>query len=273
LISFALVAFAANSIFCRLALETQTIDPAGFTGLRLGSGAVVLWLCRAFGPHRRAAPPKGSWASGLALFLYAALFSFAYVSLAAGTGALILFGAVQATMILAGVRLGERPGRLEWAGLATALAGLVYLVSPGLQAPSPVGALLMAGAGIAWGVYSLRGRHASDAVAANAANFLRAVPPALALGLIMAPRLEFTAEGVFWALISGALTSGLGYVVWYAGMRRLTAARGAFVQLPVPLLAALGGVLFLSEPITLRLVLAAVLIVGGVGLCLSGRMR
>jgi drug/metabolite transporter (DMT)-like permease len=203
------------------------------------------------------------------LFLYAVAFSFAYLSLSAGTGALILFGVVQATMILAGLLSGERPHVLQWAGLLIAVAGLVYLVFPGLSAPSPLGAALMALAGVAWGIYSLRGREARDPIAATAHNFIYSVPLVLGASVLMRTHVHLSVKGVLLALVSGALTSGLGYILWYAALRGLTATRAALVQLVVPVLAAVGGVLFLSESITLRLFISAVAILGGVILAMS----
>jgi drug/metabolite transporter (DMT)-like permease len=273
LTGLALAAFAANSVLCRLALEGGGIDAASFSTLRLASGAVTLvlvaGLTRGFGPRGRG----GSWFAGALLFLYAAPFSFAYLSLGAGTGALILFGAVQATMIVAALRSGERPRLLEWLGLAVALAGLVYLVSPGLAAPSRAGSALMVLAGTAWGLYSLRGRGAVDPVSATTDNFVRSLPFTVLVSVLLLSRLEISSEGAWLALASGAFTSGLGYVIWYAALRGLTATRAATVQLAVPVLAALGGVLFLSERVSLRLLLAGLLILGGVGLSLAGRGR
>ena len=269
---FALLAFAANSLLCRLALGQESIDAASFATIRLASGAAIL-LAFVRLRARAAAPGRleGSWPSGLALFLYAVPFSFAYVSLSAGTGALLLFGAVQTTMILAGLRDGERPDAREWAGLAIALAGVVYLVSPGVRAPSLSGSLLMTLAGAAWGIYSLRGRGARDPVAATAGNFLRAAPMALLVSLTSLRGAHVTARGAALAVISGALTSGLGYVVWYAALAQMSATRAATSQLAVPALTALGGVLLLGEPLTLRLVLASALILGGVALALLGK--
>ena len=267
-----MTAFAANSVLCRLALGSGAVDAASFTSVRIASGAAALLLIsRLTAGQGRIA---GSWASAAMLFLYAVAFSFAYRSLPAGTGALILFGSVQATMILAGLRAGERPRAAEWVGLAVALAGLVYLVLPGVAAPSLVGSLLMALAGVAWGVYSLRGRGATDALSATTGNFLRAVPLTLlasALGFLAQERTHASAQGVAWAVASGAVASGVGYVIWYAALRGLSATRAATVQLTVPVIAALGGVVFLAEEITLRLGIAAVLILGGVALAVPAK--
>lgn len=282
----ALVGFAANSILNRWALAGGAIDPTSFATLRLASGAAALWLLvvvlrlRRRAPGLTVAPPgraAGSWRAATALFLYAVPFSLAYVTLSAGTGALVLFGAVQVTMIGVGLHQGERPKPIEWAGLAVALGGLAYLVAPGLAAPSPVGAALMATAGVAWGVYSLLGRGGGDPLATTAGNFLRAAPLALlvtlVVGLLAAPRLSATGTGVTLAMVSGALTSGVAYALWYAALPRLSATAAATVQLSVPVLAALGGVGFLGEAVTLRLTVASVLVLGGVGWALAGRRR
>ena len=202
------------------------------------------------------------------LFLYAVPFSLAYVSLGAGTGALILFGAVQSTMLAVALATGERPHPLQWTGLILALAGLVYLVLPGLTAPPPAGAALMALAGMSWGIYSLRGRRASNPLAETAGNFLRSVPMAAAVSLVVAAHARWDLEGAILAILSGVVASGLGYVAWYAALGHLSATRAATVQLAVPVIAAAGGVLLLAEPVTARLVLAAVLILGGVALAL-----
>ena len=266
-----MIAFAGNSIICRLALGEGTTDAASFTTIRLISGAAMLWLVVRLWKRNDAARARGSWLSAASLFLYAISFSFAYLTLTAGTGALILFGAVQATMILAALWSGERPGVIQWTGLVIAIAGLVVLVSPGLSAPSPIGSLLMALAGIGWGVYSLRGRNAADPAAETADNFLRTVPMVLVVSLINLGDVRITTEGIGLASLSGAIASGLGYVILYTALRGLTATRAATVQLSVPVLAAFGGVLLLSEPMTIRFVVASILILGGVGLTLLGR--
>jgi drug/metabolite transporter (DMT)-like permease len=207
------------------------------------------------------------------LFLYAVPFSYAYLSLGAGTGALILFGAVQATMIIAAIAAGERPGSFEWVGLILAIGGLIYLVSPGLTAPSPLGSGLMVISGFAWGIYSLRGRRVSSPVAATTDNFVRSVPFVFIVSAATIRSVDVSVAGVVLASASGALASGVGYVIWYAALRYITATRAAIVQLSVPAIAAVGGVLFLSESISLRLVLASALILGGVGLAVAARPR
>ncbi|HEY6009817.1 MAG TPA: DMT family transporter [Geobacteraceae bacterium] len=268
----ALVAFAANSVLCRLALGGATIDAASFTTIRILSGAVTLLAFSRLG-RRPVAVDRGSWLSAAALCLYAAAFSLAYLSLAAGTGALILFGAVQATMILAGLASGERPGVAEWSGLFLAVAGLVYLVLPGLAVPSPFGGVLMAIAGVSWGAYSLRGRATVNPVAVTCDNFVRAVPLALALSLAMLPHMSISPRGALLATLSGSLASGVGYVLWYTVVRRMATSLAATVQLAVPVLAATGGVIFLGERISLRFCLAALAILGGVALAVFGRAR
>ena len=257
-----MAAFAANSVLARLALRTTDIDAALFTAVRIGAGAAVLAVVA------RRGRIGGSWASAAALFVYAAAFSFAYLSLAVGTGALVLFGAVQVTMIGTGVARGERLGALQTGGLALAFGGLVGLVAPGVEAPPLGAALLMAASGAAWGVYSLRGRGAEAPVAASAGNFLRAVPLALGLALAAALRggLRPDGLGLGYAVLSGAVTSGLGYVAWYAVLPSLRASSAATVQLSVPVLAALGGVAVLAEPVTPRLALASLATLGGIAL-------
>jgi drug/metabolite transporter (DMT)-like permease len=270
LTAVAMLAFAANSLLCRLALQQDRIDPASFSAIRLVAGALTL-ACVMRGRGAARADTSAGWTSAAMLLAYAALFSFAYVSLPAGTGALILFGAVQLTMLGAGLFSGERFAPGGWLGMALALAGLAVLLLPGAAAPSLYGAALMAGAGAAWGGYSLRGRGAPDPLAATGASFLRAAPMAVLLVLPFATRVHADAGGVGLAVASGAVTSGLGYVVWYAALRRLTALRAAAVQLSVPLLAAGGGVLLLGEAFTARLALAALAILGGIGLVLGSR--
>jgi len=272
LTALAMTAFAGNSLLCRIALKHTSLDAASFTAIRLLSGALVLWLVAR--RWRGAQSGAGSWPSALALFAYAAGFSFAYVSLPAATGALLLFGAVQATMIGYGLYKGERFRRLQLVGLALAFGGIVGLLLPGLSAPPLAGALLMLGAGVAWGVYSLRGKGAGDPTRVTAGNFLRAVPLALALSLsmlILQGGASLDAAGVGYAVASGALTSGLGYALWYAVLPALKATTAATVQLSVPVLAALGGIAFLGEPVTLRLAMASAAILGGIALVVLQR--
>jgi len=264
-----MVAFAANSVLCRQALAHTAIDPASFTTIRVASGALVLWLIA----RTRSTPGDGSWPSALALLAYAVGFSFAYLSLTAATGALLLFGAVQATMIGHGLRTGERLDARQWMGLLLAAGGLVGLLLPGLSAPPPLGSTLMLIAGIAWGVYSLRGRGAGDPIRVTAGNFVRATPVAVGVSLVLLSRMNPDPAGLGWAVLSGAVTSGLGYAVWYTVLPSLTATRAATVQLSVPVIAALGGVVFVGEPLTLRIALASATILGGIAIVILGRTR
>lgn len=271
-VALAMVAFAANSLFCRLALRETGIDAASFTTLRLVSGALMLWLLVRLrggangGKH-------GSWASALALFAYAAAFSFAYRTLPAGAGALLLFGAVQATMIGYGLWRGERLTTRQSAGMVVAAAGLVGLLLPGLSAPPLQGAVLMLASGVAWGIYSLRGRGVANPAASTAGNFLRAVPFALALSLAQLSSASVDAAGAAYAVASGALASGLGYALWYGALPMLRATTAATVQLSVPVLAALGAAAFLGEAITLRLMLASLAVLGGIALVIRSPRR
>lgn len=266
----AMLAFAANSLLCRLALLEGVIDPATFASIRLISGAITLAVIVRL-RSQGSAPGHVDWLAAVMLFIYVAFFSFAYLTLSAGTGALILFGAVQLTMFGVGLRSGEMFRPIAWFGLAMAVAGLVYLVLPGVAAPPLLGAALMAIAGVAWGVYSLRGRAVADPLAATAGNFVRAAPLGLVLNLFFAANAYANGVGVALAIASGALTSGIGYVIWYAALTRLSAMRAATVQLSVPLIAAFGGVLLLSEAITPRLAVASAAILGGLALVLASR--
>lgn len=264
LTALAMTAFAGNSVLCRLALKQSGIDAGSFTTVRLVSGALVLWLLTRSSRGQHAV--GGNWLSALALFCYAAGFSFAYVSLPAATGALLLFGAVQATMIGYGIGSGERLGKLQLVGLCLAFVGLLGLLLPGLSAPPLYGSLLMLGAGLAWGIYSLRGKGAGHPTQVTAGNFLRTVPLALALSLITLKSASLDAAGLLYAVASGGLMSGIGYAIWYRVLPALKATNAATVQLSVPVIAALGGIVFLAEPITLRLGLASAAILGGIAL-------
>jgi len=267
----ALMAFAANSIFCRFALTYNSIDPASFTTMRLASGAVALSiLCMA---ARQKVRLNEGWGSGLLLFFYAFPFTYAYLDLGAGMGALILFGAVQMTMIVAAIYSGHRPTPGEWVGLLLAIGGLVYLLSPGLDAPSPEGSGLMILSGAAWGLYTLKGKQSASPLADNAGNFFRAAIPALLISAITAGDLKIEAAGAGFALASGILASGIGYAVWYAALKGLTAVRASIVQLSVPLLTAVAGVIFLAEEATVRLLLCSALILGGIGIAIVVRPR
>ncbi|MGA9853253.1 MAG: DMT family transporter [Gammaproteobacteria bacterium] len=264
LTALTMIAFAGNSLLCRAALGHSDIDAASFTTIRLISGALMLWLIVQI--RRGSRVGKGSWRSAAALFIYAAGFSYAYITLPASTGALLLFGAVQATMIGYGIWTGERLRYIQLAGLILAFAGLIGLLLPGVTAPSLLGSVLMLGAGVAWGVYSLRGRGAGNPIAVTAGNFLRTVPIAIVLSAATFKGISMEADGFWYAVASGALTSGLGYAIWYTVLPALKATSAATVQLSVPVIAALGGVLLLGEHISLRLVLASIAILGGIAL-------
>tara|TARA_R110002096_G_scaffold7468_6_gene32447 strand:+ start:860 stop:1729 length:870 start_codon:yes stop_codon:yes gene_type:complete len=266
----AMLAFAANSLLSRLALGEQIIDAASFTTIRVVSGALTLVLIMRARLNIGTRAPA-DWRAVAALFVYTIFFSFAYVSLDAGTGALILFGAVQLTMGIVALRNGEYYSLWSWAGLALAFLGLVYLVLPRVSAPDPLGALLMCVAGIAWGAYSLVGKGISDPVAATTNNFVYASPLVIASSLLFLGDLQVSLSGAILAVASGALASGVGYVAWYAALRGLTASRAATVQLSVPMIAALGGVALLSEPISLRLMVASAATLGGVAIFLTQR--
>jgi len=267
----AMTAFAGNSLLCRLALKQTGIDAATFTLVRIVSGAVALRFIVSL--RSESLPKAGSWFSASMLFVYAGAFSFAYLSLPAGTGALLLFGAVQATMIFWALRCGERLGWWQRLGLALALGGLVALVFPGISAPPLAGSILMSAAGIAWGVYSLRGKNAGDPLRATAGNFARAVPLAAILSLAFLPWANLDRAGIVYAVLSGAIASGVGYAIWYTALPALKAASAASVQLVVPVLAAAGGILFLGERITLRFVVASAAVLGGIALVVRNRDR
>ena len=271
LTALTMLAFAANSVLCRLALSHTAIDPAGFTLVRIASGATMLWvLANVIGKRKGVG---GSWKGAATLVIYAIAFSLAYVSLPAGTGALLLFGAVQVTMIATGLVKGERLALAQWAGLTVALAGLVTLVAPGVSAPPPLGAALMVLSGVFWGIYSLLGRGATDPVATTAGNFLRAAPMALIPAIVLMGQLTPDPMGILYAVLSGTLASGCGYILWYSVLPRLSAAQGASVQLSVPVIAALAGAALMGEALSLRLGIASAAVLGGIALVIAGRRR
>lgn len=269
LTAVSMLAFAGNSLLCRLALKSGSIDAASFTTLRLVSGAVTLAAI----VHLRngAGRIAGDWLSALSLFVYAAAFSFAYVALPAGVGALLLFGAVQVTMIGYGLLRGEQLRPLQSLGLAMACGGLVALLMPGARAPALPASLLMLLAGAAWGAYTLHGRRAGPPLPVTAGNFLRAAALALIMSAGLWQHVHLDVAGVGYAITSGAVTSGIGYVIWYAALPRLRATQASAVQLTVPVIAALGAVPFLGESLTLRLVLTSIVVLGGVGLVIATR--
>lgn len=259
-----MIAFAGNSVLCRIALKHTSIDAASFTSIRLVSGAVALWAIASF--FRSNSTGRGNWISAFALFAYAAGFSFAYISLTAATGALILFGAVQTTMIVHGIWAGERLHKQQLLGFVLALGGLVGLLLPGLTAPPLTGSALMLIAGVAWGVYSLRGKGAGNPIRITTGNFLRAMLFAILLSMLLHSSASLEIVGVQYAIVSGAIASGLGYAIWYSVLPALKITTAATVQLSVPVIAALGGIIFLGESLTVRFVLASLAILGGIAL-------
>lgn len=288
LTTFALVAFAFNSILCRLALRGEEADAVGFTAVRLVSGAVMLivvgYLCGSPRVSKgltsdtsvtplltRGLVHHGSWPSAFFLFAYSICFSLAYLDLTAGTGALILFGSVQLTMIAVSLIRGERPPALEWLGLVLAAGGLVYLVFPGLASPPLVSSLLMAAAGAAWGFYTLRGKGSGDPLANTTGNFIRSVPMIAIAAAPFLSKIHLSYRGIVLAVLSGAVTSGIGYTVWYAALKFHTATRAAVLQLAVPVIAAVAGVLFLAEAASFRLILAGTVILSGIGMTIFGK--
>jgi drug/metabolite transporter (DMT)-like permease len=262
----AMLAFAGNSVLCRLALKEDAIDPTGYTLLRILSGAAFLAAFLLLKTPQRARPilSIGNWPAAFALFIYAATLSFGYINIDTGTGALVLFGFVQVSMIMIGVVRGSHLGIAEWAGVSLAFGGLCYLLMPGGDAPDIGGFVLMAISGIAWGVYTIIGRGSANPLEDTAGNFIKACVPALLLTAALYPKLSMTAQGIVLAVVSGALTSGAGYAIWYAVAGKLRVAQAAVVQLSVPVIAALGGVAFAAEPITLRFTLASVLVLSGI---------
>ena len=247
LTALAMLAFAANSLLCRMALGEGSIDAASFTCIRLVSGAAMLSVI-VLARNRAFKPVLVNPLSAIMLFTYAICFSFSYIEIAAGTGALLLFGAVQLTMIAAGLFAGERPGAQAWWGILCAFAGLVYLLSPGVSTPPISSALLMLLAGIAWGFYSLRGKGTAAPLVATCWNFIASLPLVVLTYLIFREDTGLSQTGVILAILSGALASGVGYAIWYTALPHLTATHAATVQLTVPVIAAVGGVVLLAEP-------------------------
>ena len=267
LTSISLIAFAANSLLCRMALGDSLIDPVSFTTLRLASGALTLvFLLRIRSGSTRRVKARGAWKSALALYAYASAFSLGYVSITAGMGTLILVGSVQITMLGWAIVCREKLSRITWLGSAISMSGLIYLVLPGISAPDPIGALLMFVSGSAWGVYTIRGKGAPSPVAMTTSNFCWAAPVALVMSIAFSASMHLELSGVLLAVISGSMTSALGYVIWYKALRRLTTSQASIVQLLIPVLTAFGGVAFLSEQVSMRLLLACTLILGGVAM-------
>lgn len=269
--ALALVAFAANSVLCRLALGEKTIDASGFTVIRLLSGAIVLLAIAAIRNHNTALSVKGSWFSAFMLFLYAVTFSFAYISLDTGTGALVLFGSVQITMVLASILSGYRLHAAEWLGVTMAFAGFAYLVLPGITTPSAEGFLLMSAAGIAWGIYTVRGRSSQSPLMDTAWNFMRTIPLLIIPVILTIKQMQFSTAGILLAVVSGGIASGIGYAIWYTALGGLSATQAAVVQLLVPVIAAFGGVVFVAETLTLRLAVSAAMILGGILMVVLGK--
>lgn len=272
LTALAMIAFAANSVLCRMALGSSTIDAASFTSLRLLSGAATLAIIL-YSRERGRARIKYDLIAASGLFIYAICFSFSYIHLTAATGALILFATVQLTMVLVGIIRGDRPTAMVWAGMVVAFSGLLYLLLPGVTAPPLPSAGLMLVAGLAWAVYTLRGKSATNPVANTAANFIATVPLALLVTLVFHSQMSLSAQGVVLALLSGGVASSLGYVIWYRALPHLAPTHAATVQLSVPILAALGGVWLTSEPLTLRLVVSGGVVLGGIYLTMAARGR
>lgn len=267
LTTITMIAFGANSIFGRVALEGDAIDPSSYSFIRLLSGAIMLAILVGVSSGvSKKNLSHGNLVSALCLFAYAAAFSFSYVNIETGVGALILFACVQAVMIGWALFKGDRPSLFEWLGIVIAFGAFIWLVSPGLEAPDPIAATLMAISGIAWGTYSLRGKSSSDPLKATAGNFLLSVPMGLVLLFITISSSQITLYGVILAIASGAITSGMGYALWYKVLPQLTSTRASIVQLTVPVVAGIGGLIFLSEPLTFRFVLASALILGGVAI-------
>jgi drug/metabolite transporter (DMT)-like permease len=274
-VALAMLAFAANSVFARLALGGVGIDAGGYSGVRLLAGAVTLAALVLASGRRLAVWPATRtprrWVTAMALLVYAVAFSYAYLLLGAGTGALILFATVQISMLSWGLVKGDRPGPWALLGMAVALGAFVYLVSPGLVAPPPLGAALMIAAGLAWAVYSLLGRGSTEPLIDTALNFVLLLPIAIILVAISLLQGPPSPAGLGWAIASGALASGVGYAIWYSALPGLTRSRAAIVQLSVPAIAATGGILFIGEALTWRLAMASALILGGVAMAIAAR--
>lgn len=271
LTGFALIAFAANSVLCRLALGSETIDASSFTGIRLISGAFTLFIILSIKGSNSEASSKGSWTAGFVLFLYAITFSYAYLSVDTGTGALILFGSVQITMIMLSLISGTRLHLIEWSGVIIAFTGFIYLVLPDITTPSVNGFILMTVSGMAWGIYTLKGRSSKNPLMDTTYNFLRTIPFVALLAIFTMQNMNYSSEGIILALISGAITSGVGYTIWYIALGGLTSTQAAVLQLSVPVIAALGGVLFVSEEITMRLIISAAIVLSGILMVVLGK--
>ncbi len=271
LTALALVAFAGNSVLCRVALNNDVIDAFSFTSIRLVSGAIFLLFLVAIKTKKRINVKNGSWSSAFFLFLYAIAFSFSYTKLNTGVGALILFGSVQVTMILSELLKGKKLFLIEYAGLCLAFLGLLILLTPSISAPSYTGFALMAVSGVAWGFYTLDGKGSKTPLIDTANNFLRTLPFVVLVTLLTIDTLQISNHGVVLAIVSGAITSGLGYAIWYSALSGLTVKRAAIIQLAVPIIAAFGGALFSNELITIKLTASSILVLGGILIVLVGK--
>jgi drug/metabolite transporter (DMT)-like permease len=271
----ALIAFAANSVLCRLALGNEAIDASSFTVIRLLSGAITLFvILRVKGSikgNNKGASSKGSWTAGLMLFLYAITFSYAYLSVDTGTGALILFGSVQITMIMLSLISGTRLHLIEWSGVIIAFTGFIYLILPDITTPSVNGFILMTVSGMSWGIYTLKGRGSKNPLMDTTYNFLRTIPLVVLLAIFTLQNMSFSFEGIIFALVSGAITSGVGYTIWYIALGGLSSTQAAVLQLSVPVIAAIGGVVFVSEEITIRLIISATIVLSGILMVVLGK--
>jgi len=271
LTGLALIAFAANSVLCRLALGNETIDAPSFTGIRLLSGAITLFIILSIKRGNKGASSKGSWTAGLMLFLYAITFSYAYLSVDTGTGALILFGSVQITMIMLSLVTGTRLHLTEWSGVIIAFTGFIYLILPDITTPSVNGFILMTVSGMSWGIYTLKGRSSKNPLMDTTYNFLRTIPFVALLAIFTMQNMSYSFEGIVLALISGAVTSGVGYTIWYIALSGLSSTQAAVLQLSVPVIAAIGGVVFVSEEITIRLIISATIVLSGILMVVLGK--
>lgn len=269
--SLALIAFAANSVLCRLALGNGSIDAASFTVIRLLSGAVVLCVILSFQRNNQDALSKGSWMASFTLFLYAITFSYAYLSVDTGTGALILFGSVQITMIILSIIGGTRLHITEWFGVVIAITGFIYFILPNVSTPSMNGFILMTISGISWGVYTLIGRRSKNPLTDTTYNFVRTIPFVVLLAVFTLDNMSYSNDGVILALLSGGITSGVGYTIWYIALNDLSSTQASVIQLSVPIIAAIGGVIFVSELITFRLIISAIIVLGGILMVVLGK--
>lgn len=271
----ALIAFAANSVLCRLALGGEAIDASSFTAIRLLSGAITLFIILSIKGSikgsNKGALSKGSWKASFALFIYAIAFSYAYLSVDTGTGALILFGSVQITMIMLSLISGTRFHLVEWSGVIIAFSGFIYLILPNISTPSMNGLILMTVSGISWGIYTLKGRSSINPLMDTTYNFLRTIPLVAILVVLTMHDMNYSFEGVILALVSGAITSGVGYTIWYIALGGLSSTQAAVIQLSVPVIAAIGGVLFVSEEITMRLIISAAVVLSGILMVILGK--